>query len=531
VASVGKIGIAQESKRLPGQVWDAACEMYADDVALVSEGDNRFTYGDWSRSARTLADLLLAQGVRPGERVALGFVSGPPMVQAYLCGALSGIVLVPLSHRATAPEIRQQLDETNAVAVLYGSELADTLQAAGIHDSGLKVVLRHDDPDAFIPTDGVGSTNGNSGGGLASVAPLDPLDPFCIMYTGGTTGVPKGAMQTHLSWYHCLEAVVEQWELTEDDVHLQTLPMCHVSWFTTAAMLAAGGRTATMSRWDAHRAIEVIERERVTVLNMPPTMVVDIMDILDKEERDLSSVRFLSIPGVVPPPETYERARARFGDILASVYGMTETSGPVTFVLPGELVGRRSVSAGRPSPYVEVTILDPEPTEFAGRSGLPLESGEVGLGGPHIVTEHANGNAAMSEGESFLRTGDIGAIDEDGFLFILGRKKDMVKSGGYNVYPREVEDVLRSHPDIAEAAVVGRPDPRWVEAVHAAVVPQPGAEPDVEELRAHCREQLSGFKMLKTILVLDALPYTKSFGKVDKKAVATYIDEAGGATA
>jgi acyl-CoA synthetase (AMP-forming)/AMP-acid ligase II len=508
---------------LPGEQWSTACERYAGNVALVTEGARELTYADWADSARRLAGLLLDRGVEPGERVALALTSGPAMVQAYLCGALSGIVLVPISHRSTAPEIAQQLSETNTVGIIHGPELAPALETLGVRESGMKVVLSHDDSNAFVDC-------GEAQPASLSLERLSPLDQYCIMYTGGTTGSPKGAIQTHLSWYCSIDAVVTQWGLTSADVQLQALPMCHVSWFTTAALLAAGGKSLILNRWNAVNALDAIERHRATVLNMPPTMVVDIMDELDRNERDLSSLRFLSIPGVVLPADLYECARARFGDILGTVYGMTETSGPVTFVLPGEMVGTRAASGGRPSKDVILKILEPEVTEFAGSSGLPTESGEIGLGGPHVVKEHANGNLAMEEGESFLRTGDIGAIDEDGFLYVVGRKKDMVKSGGYNVYPREVEDVLISHPAVAAAAVVGRPDPRWMEAVHAAVVLQPDVDVDAEELRAFCREHLAGYKVPKSILELDSLPYTTSFGKVDKKAIAAHMAEVEGAS-
>jgi acyl-CoA synthetase (AMP-forming)/AMP-acid ligase II len=509
---------------LPGQVWSEACERYARDVALISEAGRELTYADWAESARRLAGSLIARGVRPGDRVGLGFTSGPAMVQAYLCGAISGIVLVPISHRSTAAEIGQQLEETNAVAMLHGPEVAPAMETLNTSGSSLKFVLTHEDSNGFIECD---DANGSA---PRSLDALSPDDPYCIMYTGGTTGSPKGAIQTHLSWYCCIDAVATQWSLTSDDVHLQALPMCHVSWFTTAATLAVGGKAIIMGRWNAVDALDAIERRGVTVLNMPPTMLVDVMDELDRHERDLSKLRFLSVPGVVMPPEIYERARARFGDILGSVYGMTETSGPVTFLLPGEMIGGRAVSGGRPSKDVVLKILEPEVTEFSGNAGLPRESGEIGLGGSHVVKEHANGNRAVPDGESFLRTGDIGAIDEEGYLYVVGRKKDMIKSGGYNVYPREVEDVLMSHPDVAAAAVVGRPDPRWVEAVHCAVVVHPGADTEVDELRGFCRERLAGFKVPKSIHKLDALPYTTSFGKVDKRAIAAYMDEVDAAS-
>jgi acyl-CoA synthetase (AMP-forming)/AMP-acid ligase II len=240
------------------------------------------------------------------------------------------------------------------------------------------------------------------------------------------------------------------------------------------------------------------------------------MDELDRHERDLSSLRLLSIPGVVLPADVYERARARFGDILGTVYGMTETSGPVTFVLPGEMVGIRAVSGGRPSKDVVLKIIEPEVTEFANSSGLPTESGEIGLGGPHVVKEHANGNSALAEGETLLRTGDIGAIDEDGFLFVVGRKKDMIKSGGYNVYPREVEDVLLSCEGVVEAAVIGLPDEKWGDRVYAVISGRSGLSADA--VMAHARERLASYKRPKGVEIWSELPKS-SANKILRRAV------------
>ncbi len=345
---------------------------------------------------------------------------------------------------------------------------------------------------------------------------LGPDDPFCVMYTGGTTGIAKAAVQTQSSWAACVETVVDMWGLTPEDRHVIVLPMSHVAWFTCAAHLHAGARVTVMPQWDPAAVLRTVAEERTTTLNMIPTMLGDLLGAVERAgETDLSSLRLLTVAGSSMPLEMFHRGRRAFGAIIGNIYGMTESSGPVTYLLPQDMREETILSGGRPGKYVELAVLgdDDRPTDGT-------EPGEIGLRGPQMTTGYLDRpeETAVALQGGWFHTGDIGYVDADGFVYIVDRKKDMIKSGGFNVYPKEVEEVLYRHPDVTEAAVIGLPDPRWIEAVHAVVVVREDAVVDAGALLEHCRGELSGYKVPKAIHLADSLPRTL-VGKFDKRAL------------
>lgn len=483
-------------------------------VALVA-GETSVTFRRLAGDVHRLANALVGLGVAPGERFAFSFPNGVEMVLCYLACARAGIVAVPLSERMTPDELASQLRDSGALGIAYHEARAEVVEAGVAQAGGLAFVISGD------------GSSGLSFGELlerASDTPPpvrpEPGDPFCIMYTGGTTGESKAAVQTQQSWAACLETVVEQWRLRPGDRHLVVLPMSHVAWFSTAAHLHAGATAFLLDRWDPELVLELVERERVTTLNMIPTMLGDLVEASSTRRRDLSSLRQLTVAGSAMPEELFHRARAAFGNVIGNIYGMTETSGPVSYLLPEDMVAERIRSGGRPGKYVELVILDDD-----GRAVGGTGTGEIALGGPQVTTGYFNRpeetEAAFRRG--YFLTGDIGFIDDERFVFIVDRRKDMIKSGGLNVYPKEVEEALYTHPDVVEAAVVGLPDPRWIEAVHAFVVTRAGSVVSAEDLRAHCRERLSPYKIPKAIHFDEKLPRT-TVGKFDKRALRALVE-------
>jgi acyl-CoA synthetase (AMP-forming)/AMP-acid ligase II len=478
-------------------------------VALRWEG-GQITYGELSRRADLLASALLGLGLAPGERFAFLLPNGPRIIECYLACARSGIVAVPLSDRATVAELTHQVTDSGARTLLYADSCADKiaeLPAAGVELDRLI---------AADPTAGVEDYEALLAGGSGVVdAPAPtPDDLFSVMYTGGTTGVSKAAEQTQRSWAAAVRSVAEAWSLGEGDRHLAVLPMDHVSWFSTASILIVGGEVWIEPSWDPERVLAIVEREAITTLNMIPTMFGDFLEVLARAERPrLDSIRLVTVAGSPMPVEMYQRGEALLGPVMGCIYGMTESSGPVTFLLPEDLSVERLRSGGKPGRGIELTILDEEgnPTDGA-------EPGEIGLRGPQMTRGYLNRPEASAEAfrDGWFLSGDIGRIDADGFLYIVDRSKDMIKSGGFNVYPKEVEDVLYATGEVLEVAVIGLPDPRWIEAVHAVVVLRPGSEIDAEELRAYCRERLPGYKVPKAIHFEQVLPRTK-VGKFDKR--------------
>ena len=309
---------------------------------------------------------------------------------------------------------------------------------------------------------------------------------------------------------------MDVWGLTPEDRHVIVLPMSHVAWFTCAAHLHAGARVTVMPQWDPAAVLRTVAEERTTTLNMIPTMLGDLLGAVERAgETDLSSLRLLTVAGSSMPLEMFHRGRRAFGAIIGNIYGMTESSGPVTYLLPQDMREETILSGGRPGKYVELAVLgdDDRPTDGT-------EPGEIGLRGPQMTTGYLDRpeESAVALQGGWFHTGDIGYVDADGFVYIVDRKKDMIKSGGFNVYPKEVEEVLYRHPDVTEAAVIGLPDPRWIEAVHAVVVVREDAVVDTGALLEHCRGELSGYKVPKAIHLADSLPRTL-VGKFDKRAL------------
>ncbi len=477
---------------------------HGDRNALICDGET-VTYQELDARGNQVANALVALGVGAGQVAAFALPTGPDIVAWYIGCARAGVVAAPLPTRLTAEELADNVIDCGAVVLVYSRDREEAVERLGPRSADLSHVLRVDDARLVA----------------APTTPVDvavaPDDLFCIMYTGGSTGAPKAAMQTHRNWAACIDSVAQEWSLRADDRHLLVLPMSHVSWFTVAAHLYAGATTTLMSQWDPSVAIELIASERMTVLNMIPTMLGDLTQAAAGFAHDVSSVRQLTVAGSPMPVEMYERATAQFGNVIGGIYGLTETSGPISFLHPRDMHADKLRSGGRPGAYVEISIRADE-----GRALGPGEHGEIALRGAQVTPGYLGRPAETAEAivDGWFRTGDVGCLDADGFVFIVDRKKDMIKSGGYNVYPKEVEDVLYAHPDVIEAAVIGVPDPRWMEAVHAVVVLRTGASDDTtpEVLIHFAREHLAGYKAPKTLCVVDRLPRT-GVNKFDKRAL------------
>jgi acyl-CoA synthetase (AMP-forming)/AMP-acid ligase II len=480
----------------------AGLRAYGDRPALVDASGRATEYADLVADSTRLGNALLADGLQAGDRFAFFLPNGRRIVECYLACATSGIVAVPLAARLTLDDMEQQLRDSGARVLLYD-------------ESATAVIDTLRDRIPALRTIGEGSLS-QLEEGVGDELPettLGPEDPFCVMFTGGTTGVSKAAVLTQGGWACCVIDTVSQLGLQASDRHAVVLPMTHAAWFTLAAHLHVGAVTHLPLKWDPKQYLELVERERLTTLHMIPTLLGDLVEVVGEE--DVSSARLLTLAGSPMPLEMYRRARRVFGDILANIYGLTEATGPVTFLLPDDMTDEKIRSGGRAGRFVEIDIRDEREDAENAYGGVRV--GEIALRGPQITPGYLNRpdetSAAFKDG--WFCTGDIGYLDADGFLFILDRKKDMIKSGGFNIYPKEIEEVLYRHPSVFEAAVIGLPDPRWIEVVTAVVAvndPSIGAA----ELESHCREHLSGYKVPKAIHLLAALPRT-DFGKFDKK--------------
>jgi acyl-CoA synthetase (AMP-forming)/AMP-acid ligase II len=470
--------------------------------ALVDAAGQVTEYADLVSASARLGNALFAEGLKPGDRFAFFLPNGRRIVECYLACATSGIVGVPLAARVTLDDMEHQLRDSGALVLVYDEKATAVIDAMRERIPALRT----------IGEESLSRLQAAVGDELPPTT-ARPDDPFCVMFTGGTTGVSKAAVLTQGGWACCVIDTVAQLDLQASDRHAVVLPMTHAAWFTLAAHLHVGAVTHLRVDWNPKSYLELVERERLTTLHMIPTLLGDLVEVIGEE--DVSSARLLTVAGSPMPIEMYRRARSVFGDILGNIYGLTEATGPVTYLLPGDMSDEKIRSGGRAGRFIEIDIRDVREDVQEADGGPRV--GEIALRGPQITPGYLNrpDETAAAFEDGWFCTGDVGYLDDDGFLFILDRKKDMIKSGGFNIYPKEIEEVLYRHPSVFEAAVIGLPDPRWIEVVTAvAAVSDPSI--GAAELESHCREHLPAYKVPKAIHLLAALPRT-DFGKFDKK--------------
>ena len=481
------------------------------EAVALCHAERELGYGELDERSNRLAQALLASGVGAGTRVAYLDRSSTEVVELLFAASKVGAVLVPLNWRLAAPELAAVLADAQAPVLIAGPAFRDV--------AGDVLQRLSPAPDLIVVGDGYERW-------LAAHEPRDPGargeggDVIVQMYTSGTTGVPKGVLTTHANLAVTAQASL-RWGFDERSVSLTPLPMFHIGGIGWAYCgLWHGATTVLVSEFDTEGVLDILERRRVTNAVLVPTMLQMLTAVPGSGERDYSALRSIAY-GAAPITTTVLKASLRtFGCALFGLYGLTESTGGVVALEPGDHDpgGPREHllrSAGRPYPWVELRVADP----VSGRPLGPREVGEVWLRGPNVTPGYFNRpaeTAAALTPDGWLRTGDGGYVDEDGFLFLTDRIKDMIVSGGENVYPVEVEEALAQHAGVADVAVIGVPHPHWGEAVKALVVLRPDARPAAEDLIAFARERLAGYKLPRSVDFVAELPRTPS-GKVLKR--------------
>ncbi|HEY5394123.1 MAG TPA: long-chain fatty acid--CoA ligase [Trebonia sp.] len=478
-------------------------------------GDVRLSYAQLDELSDKLAANLVRAGLAPGDRVGLQLPNIPRFVIAYFGILKAGGVVVPMNVLLKAPEIAFQLENSGARALItFGGvldEAAKAAEAAAVTE--LYVVGEISNPagkpfEALLAGDPPGP----------QLAARGPADPAVIIYTSGTTGTPKGAVLSHIGLYMNADIPGRLFEFSPDDVAIVALPLFHVfalsSVMNTCVLL--GGTMTLVPRFDPKAVLQLVQRDRVTVFMGVPTMYIALLqaiDAVDSGDYDLASLRVAVSGGAPIPAEVIDAFESRFGVPILEGYGLSESSSTATFNI--SVTERKVYSVGKPIWGTAVQIWD--------ENSLPLPPGadhvgEVVLRGMNIMTGyHDNPEAtAKAFAGGWFHTGDLGYIDEDGFLFIVDRIKDLIIRGGYNVYPREVEEVLYAHPAVAEAAVIGVPDPKMGEEVRAIVAVKPGQSVTEAELIEFVKERAAAYKYPRAIEFRDSLPKGAT-GKILKK--------------
>jgi long-chain acyl-CoA synthetase len=475
----------------------------------ITHGGATVTVGElWERSARAAA-MLAARGVGRGDRVAIQLPNVPAFADFYFGVLRLGAVVVPVNPLLRAAESAYTLEDAGARVLIawHESELPDAGPG----------------PVEVIPVvEPFGGGVADADGPWAEDAvEVDPEETAVILYTSGTTGRPKGAELTHRNLGLNTGAVVHHLGMDADDVLLGTLPLFHSfgQTCTLNASLAVGARLALLTRFDAPAAVELIDRERVTIMMGVPTMLAGIAAAA-ADHGPFPGLRIAASGGAPLPREQAENFERVTSIPVLDTWGLSETSPAATLNRPGSM---RVGSVGRPIDGVEVRAVDDD------NEGLPAgETGQLAIRGHNVMKGYwrrPDATAAAITPEGWFLTGDLGRVDEDGFVYVVGRLKDMIIRGGMNIYPREVEEVLHRHPAVSEAAVVGVPDERLGEDVGAAVVLAPGASAAPEELREWLKQRVAPFKYPRQVWLLDELPKGPT-GKILKREIHPPADTA-----
>ncbi|WP_460354390.1 long-chain-fatty-acid--CoA ligase [Mycobacterium sp. ZZG] len=478
--------------------------------ALVA-GDTTVTYGELDDRSNRVAQAFLAAGVGFGDRVAFVEKNGIEFFDVAFGLAKIGAVGVPVNWRLAAPEMRHVIVDSGARIVVVGEEFAGHLEAIEAElDADIVVIGSHARWPAFHewvaehPAVDPGVVTG-------------PDDVVFLMYTSGTTGLPKGVMLSNTNYVCKTGGVAGPWQFDADAVSLAVMPLFHMAGSGWAlAGLWQGAKTVVLRDVEPAAILDSVARHRVTNMLLVPAVIQFLLDTDGVDTVDFSHLRVIVYGASPISDDVLVRGIERFGGIFAQVYGMTETTGSITQLDGPDHVPELLRSCGKPYRWVQIRIVGEDGADVA-----PGGVGEVWTRSAQNMLGYWNNpdaTAATLTPDGWLKTGDAGFVDADGYLFLHDRIKDMIVSGGENVYPAEVENVLMTHPAVADVAVIGVPDPRWGEAVKAVVVAARGADPSEAELIAFARDRLAGYKLPKSVDFVAVLPRNPS-GKLLKRAL------------
>ncbi|GAA3238929.1 long-chain fatty acid--CoA ligase [Pseudonocardia petroleophila] len=478
--------------------------LHGERTAFVS-GDDHYSYTDVDRRTDQVASALRDLGVRKGDRVAVLLVNSVEFMELLLGCAKIGAITVPINVRLAGPEIGYILADSGADVFAFHEPLADGAVAA-LAEPGVRV--RHRIRVWGPARDGEIGYDAFLSGGAAEPfhGDVDGSDVAFIMYTSGTTGRPKGAMLTHdnLLW-NAVNVLGTAHGLRGSDVTVAVAPMFHIGGLGvhTLPLLYAGGTSVILPSFDPVGTLKAMAESRATVQFMVPAMWSALTRVPDFDSYDLSALK-LAMGGGSPVPLTVIDFMQQRGVPFSEGFGMTETA-PLVSILETDHVTAKAGSIGRVAVHVDARIVDPDDRDLP-----PDTVGELLVRGRNVFVGYWMKPAATAEAfrSGWFHTGDLGRIDPEGFITLVDRKKDMIISGGENVYPIEVEQVLFQHPGVLDAAVVGGPDEKWGERVVAVVVADPaaGAEPAAEDLIAWCRDRLAHFKCPREVHLVAELP-------------------------
>ena len=491
---------------------------------IVFEG-KQWSFVQFNERVNRLSNAFRELGVHRGDRIGMLQVNCPQYVEAYFAAAKMGAIYVPLNFRTTPEELVYMIGNADAVVLLTGARYFDMVKEILPQLPSVKAWISVDARKNETPyyEDLIDSSSSDE-----ATAEVGDDDVTILMYTAGTTGRPKGVPLTHSGFVSYILGNVEPASPEIEERNLLTVPLYHVAGMQAVLAGIYGGRTLVMMRqFEVKEWLKTAQEEKVTRAMLVPTMLKWLIEDPDFHNYDLSSLGVITYGAAPMPLNVIQKAieempRVRF----INAFGQTETASTITTLGPEDhliertdadkekKLKRLAASIGRPLPDVEVKIVDEKGTALQAN-----QVGEIYAKGPRMMTGYwgdADMSAQVITTDGWLRTGDKGWMDEDGYIYLAGRGDDMIIRGGENISPQEVEDVLHSHPKIDEAAVIGIPHPDWGQEPCAVVVLKKGENADTDEIMAYCRSRLAGFKRPGSVIFIDSLP-RNPMGKVLKK--------------
>jgi len=479
-------------------------------AGLIFEG-RELTFKAWNERANRAAHGFASLGIRPGDRVGVLMANSPEFLECFFGLAKIGAIVVPLNWRLTPPELAYIANDAGIVALAYGAEYAQTVAALRGKIPAASYVVVGDAPGgdrsyAVLTASMPDSEPDAAGAGT---------DPLVIMFTSGTTGKPKGAVLTHDNLFYdsCTVTMSTDWRW--GDRVLIALPLFHIGALIDVVIdVHIGSTTVLMKAFDPVGFLRALQDHKIDSFLAVPAMLHFMLQVPTIKEFDLSSVRW-ALCGTAPVPVPLIQAWSGIGIAIQQVYGLTECTGGAA-VLSAQRALDKVGSTGLPMFHTDIRVVDD-----LGHDSAPGEIGEIIIRGPHVMREYWNNPQATAETvrDGWLHSGDLGRFDDEGYLYIVERKKDMIISGGENIYPAEIESVLTALPQCAEIAVIGVPDPDWGEAVCVVARLKEGQSLTLAEVVSHCTGKLGKYKIPKRLVISDDALARTPTGKLLKRAL------------
>ncbi|MEW5723220.1 MAG: AMP-binding protein [Thermodesulfobacteriota bacterium] len=502
-------------------IYDRCCQYYRDRTAIVF-GDQRLTFGELERWGRRLAHALKDQGFKKGDRLAVLAPNCPEILFIDYATSRLGVGIVPLAAYLQSQDLLFMIEETEARALLYHSAMKGVVEKVKKGVSKLETIICLA-PNGQVPEGETGFhelMEAGSSEPFPSEATQDDL--WCIIYTGGTTGAPKGVAHSHRTILATAVMELLDFGIGYHEVFLAATPLTHASRALAYPVYMRGGCCVIASGFSPAGFLDLIQKERVTCAFVVPTMIYALLDFPQLKDYDTSSLKNVIYGAAAIAPERLKEAVRTFGPVFTQLFGQVEAPMALTafpknehLIEGDEKTLARLASCGRPTLAAQLRLVDENMRD------VPLgEAGEIMVKSPNMMLGYWKRPAITAETitDGWLHTGDIGRQDEDGYLYIVDRKKDMIVSGGFNVFPKEIEDALHEHPAVAMAAVIGVPDEKWGEAVKALIKLKPDQPASAEEIIGFCKSRKGSLMTPKSVDFVDSIPLTP-LGKPDKKAI------------